>query len=175
MLNKIRSLLLGLSLIVVTGLLALYLYVQMGKGDAIFGGSEGTLPPTNFMSLDHPNSQDGYLLCPETLCTNAQADGPAESFNVDATTLRQAIVDFAEAMPTIRTHRFDIPNSQFDFLERLPGEHMPTVVSIRILEDSAYTSKIAIYCFKPVGTINRESHQERVDRWIRLITSTLRK
>lgn len=173
MLNKIRSLLLGLSLMTVAGLLALYLYVQMGKGEAIFGGGEGTLPPTNFAGLTHPSGVDGYLLCSPELCSSAEVDGPAPTFDVDATVLRQAIVDFTEDMPTIRTHRFDIRTSQFDFLERLPGEHLPTVISIRVLPDTAYTSRLAIYCTKPIGDIGRESHSERVERWIRLINSRL--
>ncbi|MEX0297531.1 MAG: hypothetical protein AB3N28_00575 [Kordiimonas sp.] len=173
MFEKIRSLLLGLSLITVAGLLALYLYVQMGKGEAIFGGGEGTLPPTNFAELTHPNDNEGYLLCSTDLCTKAEPDGPSPIFDVDATTLRQAIVDFTEDMPTIRTHRFDIRNSQFDFLERLPGEHLPTVISVRVLPDTAYTSKLAIYCTKPIGDIGKESHGERVDRWLRLINSRL--
>ncbi len=175
MFDKIRSLLLGLSLITVAGLLALYLYVQMGKGEAIFGGGEGTLPPTNFAELTHPNGVDGYLLCSEDLCTKAEPDGPSPVFEVDATTLRQAIVDFTEDMPTIRTHRFDIRNSQFDFLERLPGEHLPTVISVRILSDTAYTSKLAIYCTKPIGDIGKEGHGDRIDRWLRLINSRLSK
>ncbi len=173
MLTKIRSLLLGLSLITVAGLLALYLYVQMGKGEAIFGGSDGTLPPTDFASLIHPSGDNGYLLCPTELCRNAEADGPAPLFEVGATILRQAIVDFTDDMPTIRTHRFDIRTSQFDFLERLPGEHLPTVISIRVLPDTAYTSRLAIYCTKPIGDIGRESHSERVERWVRLIGSRL--
>lgn len=173
MLTKIRSLLLGLSLMTVAALLALYLYVQMGKGEAIFGGSEGTLPPTDFTTLDHPNTQEGYLLCPDDLCAKAMSDGPAPRFNVDAQKLRQAIVDFADGMPTIRTHKFDIRTSQFDFLERLPGETMPTVISVRILPDTAYTSKLAIYSYKPIGELGRESHAERVERWVRLINSHL--
>lgn len=173
MLNKFRSLLLGLSMITIAGLLALYLYVQMGKGEAIFGGSEGTLPPTNFTELQHPIGETGYLLCSAELCSKAEPDGPAPMFDVDATILRQAIVDFTDDMPTIRTHRFDIRNNQFDFLERLPGEHMPTVISVRIIPDTAYTSKIAIYVTKPIGNIGREPHSARAERWVRLITSRL--
>lgn len=173
MLTKIRSLLLGLSLFTVAGLLALYLYVQMGKGETIFGGGEGTLPPTNFETLVHPNDHAGYLLCPADLCSQAQTDGPAPTFNVNANILRQTIVDFADSMPTIRTHRFDIRNSQFDFLERLPGEHIPTVVSVRILPDTAYTSKLAIYSYKPVGKVGKEGHAERTERWLQLINSHL--
>lgn len=171
MLNKIRSLLLGLSLITIAGLLALYLYVQMGKGEAIFGGGEGTLPPTNFSALAHPNEQDGYLLCDESLCRGSNADGPAATFTVDATKLRQAVVDFTDGMPTIRTHDFDIRNNQFEFLERLPGDSLPTVISMRIISDTAYNSKIALYIFKPIGSIGREAHAERADRWIRQISN----
>lgn len=173
MLNKIRSLLLGLSLITIAGLLALYLYVQMGKGEAIFGGGEGTLPPTDFTALAHPNEYEGYLLCDESLCTGSQADGPAATFPVNSTALRQALVDFSDGMPTIRTHRFDIRNNQFDFLERFPGDPMPTVVSVRIIPDTAYNSKIALYIFKPIGDIGKESHPERADRWIRQISNIL--
>ncbi|MBL4838041.1 MAG: hypothetical protein JKY34_10730 [Kordiimonadaceae bacterium] len=171
MLEKIRSILVGLSLIVIAGLLGLYMYVQMGKGSDIFGSQAGALPATNFDTLAHPSSDTGFLLCPDDLCVAAETDGPAATFNVNATALRQALFDFRDSLPTVRNHHVNIRLNQFGFLERLPGEHLPALVSIRILPDTNYTSKIAIYSIMPLGDAGRETDQERVERWVRQITA----
>ncbi|MFC3052436.1 hypothetical protein [Kordiimonas pumila] len=166
MLNKFRNLTVGLSLIILVGLLGMYLYVQAGKGEAIFGSTSGSLEPTDFESLVYPSAVPAYLICPESLCRNAVTDTATPTFNMDTAALRQKVVDYADSMPTIKTHSFNIQSNQFDFLERLPGEHFPSVVSVRILEDTPYTSQIAIYSYKPVGDGSDNDHRDLVERWI---------
>ena len=173
MLEKIRSILVGLSLIVIASLLGLYLYVQMGKGEAIFGSKEGSLPPTNFEELTLSETDSGYLLCPKALCVKAQTDGPAPSFNVSALELRALIANYKDSQPTVRTHHINMRTSQFDFLERLPGQHLPALVSLRILPGTKYTSQLAIFSEVPVGDAGDETDQERVERWIRQISNFL--
>lgn len=171
MLDRFRSLAVGLSLIVLVGLLGLYFIVQLGGGEDVFGGSEGNLPPVDFTSLDYSPDDNGYLLCPSEACGAAIADGVPPVFPVDAGQLRQLFVGFADSNPTITTFRFDLVSDQFDFTERLPGKTFPAVVTVKFMRVDAYSSTVAIYSRQPVGDSDKEEHSERVARWIRGISS----
>jgi len=166
MIEKIRSYLLMLSFIVIAGGLMLYMYVLAGGGDTLFGDGDGTLAPVDFETLTYDAENKGYLLCDASLCTNAEADGGAEIFTVNAGQLRQLIADFSDTLTTTETHNFDFIKNQFDFLERLPGETFPTVIALRVLPINAFSSKLAVYAYKPVGTNSRESNLQRVERWM---------
>jgi len=165
MLEKFRSYLLLISFIVIALGLMLYVYI-LAKGEGDMFGGEGTLEPTSFETLTYTVEDSGYLLCDASLCSQADADGNAEPFSVDAGRLRQVVADYSDSMPTVRVHNFDFRKSQYDFLERLPGETFPAVVSVRILPVTAYSSKLAFYSYKPVGSASAESHQERAERWL---------
>lgn len=166
MLDKIRSTLLLTSFLVIAGGLMLYVYI-LAKGDGdIFGAGDGTLEPTDFTTLSYSLADNGYLLCDAEECPNAESNGNAERFLVDAGRLRQIVADYADLMPTVRTHSFDFRRSQFDFLERLPGETYPTVVVVRILPDGRLNSKLVYYSYKPIGNSTADEHQERAQRWI---------
>jgi len=166
MLEKIRSYLLLISFIVIAGGLMLYMYV-LAKGDSsMFGGSSGTLEATDFQTLTFTAGDKGYLLCDADLCSNAEADGNAEPFNIGAVSLRQILADYTDAMPTVRTHNFDFRKSQFDFVERLPGETYPTVISVQVLPVTALSSKLVFYSYKPIGKSTAEDHHERAERWL---------
>ncbi|TNE62266.1 MAG: hypothetical protein EP335_13285 [Alphaproteobacteria bacterium] len=173
MLEKFRSLAMGASLIVVLLGLAAFFLVQIGGGDKLFGGGDGSLEPVNFETLAYSPSDTGYLLCSPDLCQKAEADGNSELFNIDAQKLRTVVADYADHMPTVNTFRFDLITNQFDFTERLPGESYPSVVSVRITETTPLSSALAIYSYQPVGKSTSADHQERVERWIRLIRTRL--
>ncbi len=173
MLDRFRSLIIGLSLIVIVGLLAVYFIVQLGGGEDIFGGREGSLPPVEFTSLDYSPDDVGYLMCPPEACGSAVADSVSPVFPVDAGQLRQLLADFADSNPTIETFRFNLPDNQFDFTERLPGQTFPAVVTIKVIEVDAYNSTIAVYSRQPVGRSAKPDHGDRVTRWLRvLLTAT---
>lgn len=173
MLDRFRSLIIGLSLIVIVGLLAVYFIVQLGGGEDIFGGREGSLPPVEFTALDYSPDDVGYLMCPPDACGSAVADGVSPVFPVDAGQLRQLLVDFADSNPTIETFRFNLPDNQFDFTERLPGQTFPAVVTIKVIAVDAYNSTIAVFSRQPVGRSAKSDHGDRVTRWLRvLLTAT---
>lgn len=169
MLDRFRSIVVGLSLIVIVALVSLYLVVQIGGGEDIFGESEGSLPPVDFGQLAYSADDNGYLLCPPDACGNAVADGVPPLFSVDAGRLRQLLVDFADSNPTVNTFRFDLRANQFDFTEKMPGQPFPAVVTIKIIEVDAYSSTAAIYSRQPVGSSDKADHMERVTRWLRVI------
>lgn len=173
MLEKFRSLAIGLCLIVIIFGLGAYVMVQTGGGEKLFGGSSGELPPVEFETLAYQGDEAGYLLCPDDLCQAANANGPAISFPVDAQKLRLAIADFSDNMPTIKLFRFDPAANQFDFTERLPGESLPAVLTVRVLPGDNYSSALAIYSRKPVGESEEGEHEKRVSRWVRLLNSRL--
>ena len=75
------------------------------------------------------------------------------------------IADFSDIQPSVETHNFDFTKNQFDFLERLPGETFPTVIAVRIVPINTFSSKLAMYVYKPVGSNSRESNQQRAERW----------
>lgn len=169
MIERFRSVVVGLSLIVIVALVALYLVVQIGGGDDLFGGREGNLPETDFSTLDYDADDVGYLLCPQELCEQAVPDGTSPVFDVDAGQLRQLFADFADANPTVRTFRFNLPASQFDFTERLPGRTFPAVVTVKIVPVDTYSSTLAVYSRQPVGDSSKEDHTDRVNRWLAVI------
>ena len=166
MIEKIRSYLLMLSFIVIAGGLMLYMYVLASGGSTLFGDSEGNLEPVNFETLAYTIGDSGYLLCDTAICGQADADGGAEIFTIGISQLRQLIADFSDNQPTIETYNFDFAKNQFDFLERLPGETFPTVIAVQAVPINAFSSKLALYAYKPVGTNSRESNQQRAERWI---------
>ncbi len=169
MLDRFRSLAVGLSLIVLVGLLGLYFIVQLGGGEDVFGGGEGNLPAVDFTSLDYAPEDNGYLMCPPEACGGAIADAVSPVFPVDAGQLRQLFVGFADSNPTISTFRFDLVNNQFDFTERLPGQTFPAVITVKIMPVDAYNATAAIYSRQPIGDSAKEDHSERVNRWLRVL------
>lgn len=175
MLERFRSAAIGLCLLVILGGLVAYFIVQSGGGEKLFGGGDGSLPPTDFTVLAEDGTTGAYLLCPQDLCQSSLANGPAPQFPVSAAILRQTIADYADNMPTIRTFRFDPVSSQFDFTERLPGESLPAVITVKVLPDSNYSSRLVIYSRKPLGENRDGEHQERVERWLRVIGDRLTK
>lgn len=173
MLDRFRSLIIGLSLIVIVGLLALYFIVQIGGGEDVFGGKEGSLPPVNFATLEYEPEDNGYLLCAPGACGVATADSVSPTFGVDAGQLRQIFVDFADSNPTIQTFRFNLVENQFDFTERLPGNTFPAVITVKIQPIDAYSSTMSLYSRQPVGDSDKSDHADRASRWLRvLLTAT---
>lgn len=169
MIDRFRSLVVGLSLIVLMGLVALYLIVQIGGGEDIFGEADGSLPAIDFATLDYSTEDNGFLLCQPSLCANAVPDGPGPVFQMDAGRLRQQFADLADSNPTIKTFRFNLPANQFDFTERLPGQTFPAVITVKVIEMDAYTSTVALYSRQPVGDSKKQDHADRVARWIKLL------
>lgn len=169
MLDRFRSIAIGLSVIVVVALVSLYLVVQIGGGEDIFGESEGSLPPVQFAQLTYNADDAGYLLCPQSACDVAVPDGVSPIFSVDQGRLRQLLVDFADSNPTVNTFRFDLQANQFDFTEKMPGQPFPVVVTVKIIKLDAYSSTIAIYSRQPVGSSDKSDHMARVTRWLRVI------
>ncbi len=169
MLDRFRSLVVGLSLLVVVALIGLYLVVQIGGGEDIFGESEGNLPPIDFSQLVYDVDDNGYLLCPLDLCEKAVPDAPSPVFTMNQNRLRQLFVAYADGNPTVDTFRFDLPASQFDFTERLPGKTFPAVITVKIIRVDAYSSTAAIYSRQPVGSSSKSDHAERVSRWLQVI------
>jgi hypothetical protein len=166
MLDKIRSYLLVLCVIVIAVGLMAYVYV-LSKGDGeLFGGGSGNLPPTDFETLSYSIEDTGYLMCSTSTCSAADSDENSARFEVDAVTLRQLVADFTDADANIRTKNFDFRKSQFEFLERLPGQPFPSVISVRIVAVDTYTSELVLYSFKPVGKSMDGEHTERAARWI---------
>ena len=172
MLDRFRSIVVGLSVIVLVALISLYLVVQIGGGEDIFGESEGSLQPVDFALLDYSPDDSGYLLCPEAACGQAVPDGVSPLFLVDQGRLRQLFVDFADANPTVNTFRFDLRTSQFDFTEKMPGQPFPAVVTVKIIKVDDYSSTAAIYSRQPVGGSDKSDHMERVTRWLRVLLET---
>ncbi|MCJ9428455.1 hypothetical protein [Kordiimonas marina] len=175
MLERFRSLVIAVSLIVVMAGLAAFFLTQMGGGSKLFGEKQGSLSPTDFETLAYTPDKAGYLLCSPSLCKNAEADGNSELFDISARRLTQLVADFADQMPTVKTIKVDLANSQFDFTERLPGQSYPSVVSVRVVKTGQLSSAMAIYSYQPVGKSTSKDHEERVERWIHQLRSRLEK
>jgi len=166
MLEKFRTYLLMISFLVIAGGLMLYIYV-LAKGDGeAFGGIKGTLQPTDFTSLTYAVGDSGYLMCSLSLCAAADADADAEPFNLSASKLRQILADYADTSPAVSIHDFDFRNNQYDFVERLPGQTFPNVISVRVIANTDYTSRLAYYSYRPVGSSDAEDHRQNAARWI---------
>lgn len=172
MLDRFRSIVVGLSVIVLVALISLYLIVQIGGGEDIFGESEGSLAPVDFAQLSYNADDTGYLICPVNNCGQAVPDGPSPIFNVGQNRLRQLFIDFADTNPTVDTFRFDLRTNQFDFTEKMPGQPFPAVVTVKIIAVDDYSSTAAIFSRQPVGGSDKSDHMERVTRWLRVLLET---
>ncbi|MCK0069105.1 MULTISPECIES: hypothetical protein [Kordiimonas] len=169
MLDKIRSALIGVSLFVILALGGLYMYVQIKGGDGLLGNEEGSLEPTNFSTLSHTTSDDGFLLCSPDICPNAEIDEIPETFQLSAAKLRQLVADFTDNYSNINTLSFNFAANQFEFTEKLPGKPFPTVVSVKIIEVTPYSSQLVIYAYRPVGDTSKAQNRETVERWLSLM------
>lgn len=169
MLDKIRSALIGASLFAILALGGLYMYVQIKGGESIFGNTEGTLQPTNFSTLNHPNEHEGFLVCVPEECPKAEIDEIPIIFKLSAPDLRQLVADFTDSYSNINAINFDFAKNQFEFTEKRPGKPFPTVVSVKIVAVTPYSSQLMMYAYKPVGETSRQQNQETVERWISLI------
>ncbi|WCL54997.1 hypothetical protein [Gimibacter soli] len=173
MIDRFRQIAIFVSLIVVVGLVVLYMMVQMGGGDTLFGDREGNLEPVDFATLAYMPDQNGFLMCDEATCTAAAADGPTLRFEADAARLRQVLADFTDDNPTVRTHRFDLATSQFDFLERLPGADFPAVVTVQVIDMGPGLSGLVMYSRQPIGDSSKADHADRMARWSRMLNERL--
>ncbi len=169
MLDKFRSVLIGVSLFVIAALGGFYLYVQAGGGESLLGSKEGTLVATDFSTLEYPNNYNGYLLCSNDDCPVANSDDNSPVFDLNVSGLRQLIADYADSYKAIKTRSFDFRINQFEFTEKLPGQTFPTVISVKIVQETPYTSKLIIYAYKPVGSSAKNAQKETVERWISLL------
>lgn len=173
MLDRFRSFIIGLSLLVIMALMAMYFIVAVGSGEEIFGDKDGTLPKVDFATLIYSPDFTGYLACDADRCPNSVADSPPPVFEIGAPALRQFLVDFADARPTVDVFRFDLPANQFDFTERLPGQTFPAVITVKIISIDAYRSTALLYSRQPVGDSDKQDHSDRVVRWLAMIRNQL--
>lgn len=169
MLDKIRSALIGVSLFVILALGGLYMYVQVKGGGSFFTSEEGTLEATNFATLIHPNDYEGFLVCTPDICPKAEIDEIPETFQLSPAKLRQLVADFTDSYHNINTLSFNFATNQFEFTEKLPGQPFPTVISVKIVEVTPYSSQLVIYAYKPVGSSSHEKNRNTVERWIGLL------
>ncbi len=149
-----------------------YMYILANGGEGLFGTSEGSLQPTNFEALTfHADGTGnangpGYLLCDAAICSKAEANGNSEPFSIPAERLRQIVADYAEDLPAVTTRSFNFQNGQFDFLERRPGEAYPAVISVRIFRETDFSSKLALYSYKPIGSSSASNLRDRAENMI---------
>lgn len=150
-----------------------YIFVLTGSGSSFFGDSEGTLKPTDFNSLSFTSSDNGYLLCDQSLCRSAEASAPMANLPANLRSVRLNLADFADDSPTIRFRSFDPVSNQFEFTERSPGRPLPAIISIKLIEGPNQTTNLAIYSYQPIGRSNKDDHKRRIERWLKIIGNRL--
>jgi len=175
MIDRFRQIAIFVSLIVIVGLAVVYMLVQTGGGDTLFGEKEGTLEPVNFATLSYTPEGNAFLMCDKETCPQAQADGPTIRFEASAADLRKIMADFVEETPTVRVHGFDLATSQFIFLERMPGADFPSVVTVKVLDMGPGLSGLVFYSHQPIGDSSKVDHADRAVRWTRMITDRLKR
>lgn len=165
MLDKARTILIGLSLLVAGALIFLIM------GDFDLGSGSGSLEPVDFATLDHKGGGEmpAYLLCHNEDCPNAFADGGALNIGAPSSALVTALRRLSEEQPHIHLRTFDPVKQQFEFLERLPAEKLPSVVVVALKDLPLERTRVTLYSYKPLGDSAYRDHAERINRWTGLI------
>ncbi len=164
-LDKLRSVILGICVIVILlGILA-YLLVRTGSGGDFFGDSQGTLKPINFAVLHYNPSQPGYLVCDKSVCPASIADEDIVRINMPVQGLRGLLLAYVDDNQTARTHSFDISSNQFTFTERVREAKYPVVMTAQIIPDGA-SSQLVLYSYSPLGELTSKDHEKRTRRWL---------
>lgn len=169
LLDIIRYIAIALSVVVVIAGMAL-LFMSPAQLGSLFGEVE--LENINFDTLERTSNKNSYLLCSPEQCPYANADGPAPTFNVPPERLRTILLDFADKNPNIQTFpdRMNLELQQFDFIERTPAMRFPDLITVRIYPTDDGGSSIAIYSRSAYGQSDFNANQNRVTRWIAIIT-----
>jgi len=177
MLERLRSLAMGLSLLVVVGGVALYAFVALGGGETLLGSGNGTLEAVNFSALDSSADQTGYLLCDPDICPAASPDGPSVVLDAPLTRVRRIVAGLEEQSPLASLAVLDIVNSQFDFVVRDAGSALGTVVAVKLDargQGTDVVTRMSVYSYRPIGGAQTAASQQLVSRWIANVQAALR-
>lgn len=163
----IRNVAIGLSVVVIIAGALLLLPGANKYLEGIFG--TGDLPDVDFQTLQLKDSPNQYLVCPQGICQNAAAHETAPVYDMPVEDLRARLFSYLDSQPDIEVQRMDLPNRQFDIIQRTPTMRFPDLVTVKFyaLEDGRSTLAIysrSLYGYSDVGTNKR-----RVRRWLQII------
>lgn len=171
--EKLRARAISISLLIVAiGGLGWFLVVS-DKDGSLFGENlqNGTLDKVSFATLV-PDT-NSYLLCPANLCRGGSPDGETAIYDVGVAGLSRALFAYTDRHAGITLRERDLMNWQFDLSEYAQGENFPHVITVKFIPIREDKSTIAIYSRSVVGSSDKETHRERVERWLRFIEAAL--
>ena len=169
--EKIRSYILTISLLIVGFGVVAWFYVSGGNGDAIKGLHSGSLQVIKFEAL--VPERDGYFMCAPGFCAEGTEGIQSKTYKVSRAKLSQALFSYTDNSAAINIFRRDLGAWQFDFTERVSNEKFPHVVTVQLVMLSPSESSLNIYSRSELGSSKSEIHKDRVERWLRYIESSL--
>lgn len=169
--EKIRSYILTISLLIVGLGVVTWFYVSGDNNPAIKGLHSGNLQVINFETL--VPDRDGYLMCAPNFCAEDAGDIHSKTYMVSRAELSQALFSYTDNNAAIHAFRRDLGAWQFDFTERISTEKFPHVITVQLVQLSPAESSLNIYSRSELGSSKTEIHKDRVERWLRYVESSL--
>ncbi len=166
-LDKARSYSLTVSLLIVGAGVLAWFYITSSGGEALKGAHSGSLQVINFQTLKP--KPDGYMVCTANACLDGAMNAQAKNYPVSRSKLSQALFNYTDNNPNIKTFRTDLKAWQFDLTENIPSEKFPHVITVQFISLSPSQSSLNIYSRSELTSSNAELHKERVERWLRFM------
>ncbi len=150
--------------VVVVGVLA---YGREQTWTLVFGPPD--LGPVDFAMLKPPSSPNHYLVCPEGLCAQAQADMVSPTYPLSATQLQAATRKAWAAEPRLEMVDSDPEARQDRYVQRTAFMRFPDTISVRFIDQEAGKATLAIYSRSQIGHSDLGVNKARVLRWLALL------
>ncbi|GEQ97083.1 hypothetical protein JCM17844_07200 [Iodidimonas gelatinilytica] len=164
--DAIRYAAIAVSILVIIAGMAL-LFMSPSQLEGLFNEKE--LPVIEFATLTRTDKPNSYLLCPADRCPQASPDDIAPVFDLSSNDLRARLLEYVDRSPDIRTHRLDLENQQFEFVERTPMMRFPDIITVRIYPTDEGGSTLAIYSRSVYGHSDLGANKKRITRWLAAI------
>ena len=123
MIDRLRSLVLMLCMLVLLGGVAAWIFSLTDSGKNWLGDTfgAGELPVIDFGTLEASGDKGALLLCPESYCLQPGSQ-PAPIWAVSAGDLMNAVINHMDARLDVQTARMDIPAGNLILLSKARKE-----------------------------------------------------
>lgn len=124
---------------------------------------EATTPMIDFNTLKRPTKPNTYLVAPDGLLENSQADAAAPNYDKSATELFTQLIDIVKSEPAWSALAMDEDNLSLRFVATVPVFGFKDDVDIVVLP-SGEGSTLAIYSRSRVGYSDFGVNRKRVQK-----------
>lgn len=168
MIDRLRSVAISLSVLILLGGMAFWIFTMTESGKSFVGDAfgDGALPDISFKTLQPDDRSAHYLLCPDNYCLPENTP-ISPTWAVPVSELYAAMIEFADQRGNIKAAKMNLADRQFDFLLTSEEKPWPDVITVRFISLGDRLSSVAIYARTPVGEPTPQEDQVAfVTEWI---------